>query len=158
MPETSLIQSRYDAILVYPCGKPRWHPIADPKLVKPTKARLLCEISGPPESPRHADLCCTPRAQITLFLNSKNGKSGIHWYNGIIFKSAYCKIGANVVAVVFIKPFPIMVTSKFLGAGVQANSTGLITSLNSTGLGSLINPMSLFNKFNKISFDVFEWI
>lgn len=118
------------------------------RLKEKKKTLISCEIQFSttdflPESPRHDERCWTPRAQITLVLKIKNGKSGMHWNIGMVFKGAYCKIGAKAVCVVFVKPFPMTVTSKFFGA-LQANSTGLITSLNCTCFGSLIKPMSLF--------------
>lgn len=148
MPVTSLIQSRYDARLVYPCGYPRWHPWAEPKLVKPTKAPFSFETSGPPLSPRHALRCCSPRAQMTLFLKIKNGKSGKHCSNGIVFNEVYCKIGAISFSVVFKRPFPMIVTSNFF-AGVQVSLTGLIVSDNLTFFGSLIKAISLWKKVKK---------
>lgn len=123
--------------------------------LKEKKILISCEIqfsrkkntNNIPESPRHDERCWTPRAQITLDLKIKNGKSGMHCNIGMVFKGAYCKIGAKAVCVVFVKPFPMTVTSKFFGT-LQANSTGLITSLNCTLFGSLIKPMSLF-RINK---------
>lgn len=114
MPETSVIHGRCEETRVKPCGKPSSHPIAEPKLVRPIKARLSAAISGPPESPRHALRFSCPLTQITFFLNNKNGKLGKHFAIDTVFKLVYCKVGAIVLSLSCIKPFPMATASMFL--------------------------------------------
>lgn len=125
-----------------PCGKPASQPMADPKLVTPSKFRLSASISGPPESPLHTDCFCAPFTQITLLRNAMMGKYGKHSSSETVFKSAYCRIGARSLSPVCIKPFPIATASTLL-LEVHAKLTGLMTSVTSTGDGSLIKPISL---------------
>lgn len=110
-------------MLVNPCGKPWLHPDPLTKLATPTKARLFLSMSGPPESPKHTLCFSFPLAQITLFLNIKNGKLSWHRSQDVIVKFACCKIGAMVLSVVFKTPFPIATTFKFPRA-LCANFTG----------------------------------
>lgn len=147
MPVTSSIHARCDEIRVNPCGAP-FSQLNDPKLVRPIKALLSAEMSGPPESPRQALRFSSPFTQITFLRNNKNGNLVKHFSIETVFKLVYCNVGAIVLSESCIKPFPMATASWFL-LEEQAICTGLIRSLNSMGCGSLIKAMSLLNDFEK---------